>query len=714
MFWLRGNREWLIVLLSLIIQTPLAIFLGHYYDERVFMAAGYLVSSGLNPYEPFNFTGVFSHPLLTGVIPSIGYPPPWPLLLGAIFRLSYGIIPNIFLYNFAIKIPIILGNIGLAYMVRRILLETQTNPSWAHKAWLFILFNPFILLTSTAWGDFDTIVALLCCASLYFSYIGEIEMSAFSMALGVTLKPIAIPLIGLPMLISSPARHRKTIQYLLIFALVSLACYFGPFYLFGWNFPLVPNEWNAQFKMAGGMTPFNIIELFQVPTLPSGLEFLGFFWVPALIAGYYLTYRNRPKSMNDLAQKAVGLTLVFFLTRSWLSEPNINLVLPFMLLAIEPNKKSFRNFHFAWIIPLIFVFLNVSFPQLFFLPFPTVLNSLATLDLQIGTVRLVARFLIAILWQMFAWNLVVKMLTRSEENDNTCINQVAFMELLKQHQNRFSAPPFTIPTSTRAAIRVYWDSRPHNLEIASLQKGLILMLDNHELIEEGAGFGVPVVKYVNKTYFSSSAESTVEQKDNRCTVVKTFALDAIARKRIGKSAYINHGTYRFFQKLFEKEYLRRKNLSFFFNKLMEFRRTVGIQTEFVKVRPKGKISIKYTVDQNIIKIHVDLTDLEKAGCQEILILNEQGVTFFRKYTDTRGLQLFDEKIGGWEKVNANEASLSNVQESLKFTLAKQKASSLFRGWEKTKGRFAWTGLSYSLTPDHSEFYYVIKLEQEAV
>jgi hypothetical protein len=285
------------------------------------------------------------------------------------------------------------------------------------------------------------------------------------------------------------------------------------------------------------------------------------------------------------------------------------------------------------------------------------------------------------------------------------------MELAKTLQNSFSGAPFTMPISKRASVRVYWDSRPNYLEIAPLQKGLLLMLDDEELIEEGAGLGVPVVKYINKTYFSSSAESSVEQEGNRCTIVKTFSLDTIARKRIGKSSYINENTYRFFRKLFEKEYLRRKKLSFFFNKLMEFRQTVGIQTEFIKVKPKGKVTIKYTVDASTIKIQVDLTDLEKAGCQEILVLNEQGATFFRKYTDTEGLKLFGETIGAWEKVTAHEASLSDAQETLKFTLIKQKTSSLFRGWEKTKGRFAWTGLSYSLTPNHSEFNYIIKINE---
>jgi hypothetical protein len=283
--------------------------------------------------------------------------------------------------------------------------------------------------------------------------------------------------------------------------------------------------------------------------------------------------------------------------------------------------------------------------------------------------------------------------------------------LVKQEQNPLSSRPLTLQIGNNVSIRVYWDSRPNYLEIAPLQKGLVLIVDDEELIEEGAGFGVPVVKYMNRTYFSSSAESWVEQKGMHYAIVKSFALDAIARKRLGNASYINDDIYRFFHRLFEKAYLRHKKLSFIFNKIMEFRRTMGVQTEFVKVKTKGKITIKYTFELGAIRIHVDLSDLDRTDCREILILNEQGSTFFRKYSDTTGLKLFDEKIGAWEMVCAEETSLSNIRETIEFTLLKQKESSLFRGWEKTGGRFAWTGLSYSLKPNHSEFEYIIRFNE---
>ncbi len=403
------SRNVRFVLLSLLIQVPLAVFLGHQYDEKVFMVTGYLVASGLNPYHPYIGANIFHTPLFVGVIPSIGYPPPWPLLLGIIYRLSYSIVPNLFLYNFAIKVPVIVGNVCLAYLVRNIIMKLDADEKKAKFAWLFVLFNPFVLLTTVAWGEFDTVVALFCLASLYLLSRGKTKESAVLLALGIALKPIALPLIGLPFLFPSNNSFKRNFEYLMIFSLILLTAYFAPFFLEGWALPWAQNEWNAQLQMAGGLTPFNLVEIFQNSfSLPSTLAFLGYLWVPALVAGYVAVYRNRPNSMNDLVHKAIGLILIFFLTRSWLSEPNINLVLPLMLITLDFKRISFRGFHFLWVIPLVFLFLNTSVFQLFFLVVPSISNLLTHLDMQIRSWRLWARFLIVVPWQILAWNLVSK------------------------------------------------------------------------------------------------------------------------------------------------------------------------------------------------------------------------------------------------------------------------------------------------------------------
>jgi hypothetical protein len=412
---IRVSRDVLFLLLSVAVQVPLAVFLGHYYDERSFIDTGYLVSSGLNPYQPHLIT-VFSNPALKGINPIIGYPPLWPLLLGLIYRLTYNIVPNIFLYNFAIKIPVIASNIGLAYLTRSMLKRVEASSKKIQFAWLFLLFNPFTLLTTTAWGEFDTLIALLCVASIYFLSKCMVGKSSLLLSLSLVLKPISFPLIGLPLICYPTQKLKKIAIYLAIAFLVLLALWFLPFYLLRWMVPSSNFQFTSYFRMAGGMTIFNILELLKNTTsFPASLQFLGYIWIPALLITYYFVYRNPPKSFLELTQVAVGLLLIFFLTRSWLSEPNINVLLPLAILALSFKDLNFRNFHFLWVIPLIFMILSTNFFQLFFLVSPQSLVSTALqVEHNIRSWRLLARFLTVVVWQVFSWALAFKMFSRKK------------------------------------------------------------------------------------------------------------------------------------------------------------------------------------------------------------------------------------------------------------------------------------------------------------
>ena len=75
--------------------------------------------------------------------------------------------------------------------------------------------------------------------------------------------------------------------------------------------------------------------------------------------------------------------------------------------------------------------------------------------------------------------------------------------------------PYTVPLNSRFSVRLYRDCRPNYLETGALQKGLVLLFGNRELIEEGVGFGVPVVKYTDKTFFSSKATVTAQSSNRR-------------------------------------------------------------------------------------------------------------------------------------------------------------------------------------------------------
>ena len=260
--------------------------------------------------------------------------------------------------------------------------------------------------------------------------------------------------------------------------------------------------------------------------------------------------------------------------------------------------------------------------------------------------------------------------------------------------------------------RLYRDCRPTCLETARLQKGLVLLLDGKELIEEGVGFGAPVVKYKDKTYFSGSAKCCIRTDENRCTLTKSFVLDTISRKRLGTSSYINDKLYHFLHRAFEIVYLNYQGLAQASNRIMALQKSLGIQTEFIKVKPRGTVTFKYSFSPNEIQVIADMKLLNLDRCKNILIHNEQGASFFNRYSDSTGLALSDHKIGAWTKITSEEASFSNTKQTLTFALKNNAHVALLRGWEKTLDRFSWAGFAYSLPPINSAFHYAIELGVE--
>jgi Gpi18-like mannosyltransferase len=178
---------------SLLLQLVLGLFLGHAYDIRIFMATGYLVGTGQNPYIAQDLASIFQNGSFQGIT-SIGYPPPWALVLGLVYLITYRIVPNFLFYNLAIKLPVIAANICLACLVVHILNGLGANGKASRKAWIFMLFNPFLLVCSSAWGQFDSLVALFSLLSLYLLSHGKTIGPAVLLALAISCKPIALPL----------------------------------------------------------------------------------------------------------------------------------------------------------------------------------------------------------------------------------------------------------------------------------------------------------------------------------------------------------------------------------------------------------------------------------------------------------------------------------------------------------------------------------------
>lgn len=399
------KEDWVYLAVSLLVQLVLGLFFGHLYDIRISMATGYLVATGQDPYIAQNLTQVFHNPAFQGMT-SIGYPPPWPLMLGGIYLLSFSWLHNLLFYNLAIKLPIIAANVGLAYLVKNILRSQGVSSITSRKAWLFLLFNPFLIYFTTAWGQFDSLCALLTLAALMLLHKQRIVPSALLLALAISFKPTPVPVALAVVAYLWKAPWRRLIRYLVIFTLGLLVLCVLPFFVFHWDATPIFQGWNAQFSVSGGMSPTTLYELIaNTYLLPGFWWLLGFIWIPAVIICAIFLPRG-DVSLTRLIWNSLILILIFFLTRTWLSEQNLTLILPLVLVLVSLGELPNLCLTTLWVLPLIFTIFNTSPAQLLFPILPNLMNMLLKWSDIYRAFRLEVRMLLVIPWQVVGWWMV--------------------------------------------------------------------------------------------------------------------------------------------------------------------------------------------------------------------------------------------------------------------------------------------------------------------
>jgi hypothetical protein len=264
----------------------------------------------------------------------------------------------------------------------------------------------------------------------------------------------------------------------------------------------------------------------------------------------------------------------------------------------------------------------------------------------------------------------------------------------------------TVPISDSLALRIYSDTRPHNLKIADLQKGLILVYRAAEMVGEGSGFGFPVLVYSNETYFSGTSRVSLFQGENHTIIRKEFTMDRISRNRFRNIKLENRKARTMIRYMAE---LYQKHPRFRFLAMKGLTRKIYIDTSFVKARPVGNVAVNYAISGRCILVKVDFELSKRKGLHRIFVLNEQGSGFFRKYVDSGGMELVDEEIGAWDRIEAEWARLTDIRDSFGFRLQRVDDSVLRRGREFLKDSLEWVGLDYELSSGNAAFGYEIEI-----
>jgi hypothetical protein len=272
----------------------------------------------------------------------------------------------------------------------------------------------------------------------------------------------------------------------------------------------------------------------------------------------------------------------------------------------------------------------------------------------------------------------------------------------------FASTSHTYSISDSVNLRIHSGTKPQTMKIADLQKGLILLFNGVDVVGEGTGFGVPVGKYVDETFFSGASFLQILKQEDVVIIRKEFLMDLIARDKFRNLKLENQKLRRIIDSvslLYQKHKLLAQIILSAKGILFKF----GVESTFIKTKPKGKVVVTYTMDGNRILVKLNFSQLDLNNLQKIFVLNEQGAHFFRKYSDSEGLKLVDEEIGAWDSVTAQSAKITDKQDGVGFGLKNVEGTVLRRGREVLKGSLNWIGLDYELSSENDEFEYEIEI-----
>lgn len=236
--------------------------------------------------------------------------------------------------------------------------------------------------------------------------------------------------------------------------------------------------------------------------------------------------------------------------------------------------------------------------------------------------------------------------------------------------------PKAVPLSTQmtedVTMLLYGDTRPHIGKIDGLQKGLVLEYKGLKIIEEGYGFGLPIIIVDSQPYSAMTAE--VEKLDEG-TLVKRYSIDTADRW------------------------------------------TKFLQVKYQSVPTLGEVVVTYTLrSPETIAVDVNFTGLNQTW-DAAYVMNEQGARAFPIYEDSKGERRHGDELGIWHPDDDVFGCWLHRDEALRFCIETQTETRRFVGRERYNQynwvgiyTLSWSGIDIEILPPMSVFTYTILVE----
>ncbi len=364
---------------------------------------------GVLPAVPgLSFADVFSgHDAAT-----IAYLPFWPLVTGLMYAV-YSLIGfgNRFAYYFLLKQPLIIGDVGLAYLLFRYISSANPRRSiWA--LWLWLL-SPLTIIVSAVWGTFDSIAMAFVMLSIMSTvYVKR----GFWTGLGIFAKSV-------PIMYAVPTtwRHLRDSRGLLIALGLPIVFSIGMFLILGWPISAInPVLLSAASK--GGETMSIWDSFFYLnylgilpPLTPDVYHILGLLWIPAVIVFTLIAFRVfRFKTDYGMIQSLIVVTLAFLIFRARVRENYAIYLLALSVIDVavwNPQRKKLLLLTMA--VASIFLINNNYFLIPFLSPiYPNFVQMQSTLNQVIGPVRYAVNFLTGSMFTYFNIRYLIAALRR--------------------------------------------------------------------------------------------------------------------------------------------------------------------------------------------------------------------------------------------------------------------------------------------------------------